>query len=42
VRRDRVEVDVVGARTEVPELASVRVPDLLLLNEALRTRAADR
>ncbi len=33
VRRDRVEVDVVGPRTEVPALAGVRVPDLLLLND---------
>jgi aminopeptidase N len=33
VRRDRVEIDVVGARTEVPALAGVRVPDLLLLND---------
>ena len=33
VRRDRIEVDVVGVRTEVPALAGVRVPDLLLLND---------
>ena len=33
VRRDRIEIDVVGARTEVPALAGVRVPDLLLLND---------
>jgi aminopeptidase N len=33
VRRDRIEVDVVGARTELPVLAGVRVPDLLLLND---------
>ncbi len=33
VRRDRVELDVVGARTEVPALAGVAVPDLLLLND---------
>jgi aminopeptidase N len=33
VRRHRIEVDVVGARTEVPALSGVRVPDLLLLND---------
>jgi aminopeptidase N len=33
VRRDRVEVDVVGARTEIPALVGVRQPDLLLLND---------
>ena len=33
VRRDQVEVDLVGARTEVPALAGARVPDLLLLND---------
>ncbi len=33
VRRQRVECDVVGARTEVPELAGVRQPDLLLVND---------
>ena len=33
VRRERIEIDVVGARTEVPALAGVRVPDLLLLND---------
>ena len=32
-RRKRVELDVVGARTEVPELAGEPIPDLLLLNE---------
>jgi aminopeptidase N len=32
-RRDRVEVDVVGARTRVPELSGVQQPDLLLLND---------
>lgn len=31
--RSRVEVDVAGAATEIPELAGVRVPDLLLLND---------
>jgi aminopeptidase N len=29
----RIEVDVVGARTEVPELVGVAQPDLLLLND---------
>ena len=29
----RVEIDVVGARTEVPELVGERQPDLLLLND---------
>jgi aminopeptidase N len=33
VRRDRIEVDVVGPRTDVPALAGVREPDLLLLND---------
>ena len=33
VRRDRVEVDVAGPLTEVPELTGVRQPDLLLLND---------
>ena len=33
VRRDRLEIDVVGARTELPQLAGVRVPDLLLVND---------
>ena len=33
VRRRRVEVDVVGERTEVPELAGEAQPDLLLLND---------
>ena len=33
VRRERVEVDISGARTEVPELAGTAVPDLLLLND---------
>ena len=32
-RRDRIEVDVVGARTEVPSAAGMRQPDLLLLND---------
>jgi aminopeptidase N len=33
VRTHRVEVDVIGARTEVPELAGVAQPDLVLLND---------
>jgi aminopeptidase N len=33
VRRDRIDVDVVGARTEVAALSGVRVADLLLLND---------
>ncbi|MEP6462210.1 MAG: aminopeptidase N [Frankiaceae bacterium] len=33
VRRDRVELDVVGARTDVPELVGKRQPDLLLVND---------
>ena len=32
-RRDRVELDVEGHRTPVPELLGVRVPDLLLVND---------
>jgi len=33
VRHRRVETDVVGARTDVPELVGARQPDLLLLND---------
>jgi aminopeptidase N len=33
VRRERVELDVVGALTEVPKLVGARRPDLLLLND---------
>ena len=33
VRRERLEIDVVGARTDVPQLEGVRVPDLLLVND---------
>ncbi len=33
VQRDRVEVDVTGARTVVPQLRNVIQPDLLLLND---------
>jgi aminopeptidase N len=33
VRRDRVELDVTGARTDVPELVGVEQPDLVLVND---------
>ena len=33
VRRERVEIDVVGELTEVPELVGMRRPDLVLLND---------
>ncbi|AVT33080.1 aminopeptidase N [Plantactinospora sp. BC1] len=33
VRRDRIEVDVVGERTELPQLTGVAAPDVLLLND---------
>ncbi|WP_067477618.1 aminopeptidase N [Actinomadura hibisca] len=33
VRRKRVELDVVGARTEVPELVGEKRPDLVLVND---------
>jgi len=33
VRRDRIEIDVTGERTEVPALAGVAAPDVLLLND---------
>jgi aminopeptidase N len=33
IRRDRSEIDVVGAHTPVPELAGVRQPDMLLVND---------
>ncbi|MFV2173460.1 aminopeptidase N [Actinomadura sp. LOL_016] len=33
VRRERVELDVVGARTEVPQLVGHRRPDLVLVND---------
>ena len=42
VRRDRIEVDVVGARTTVSALAGVRVADLLLLNDGDLTWAKIR
>jgi len=40
--RDRIEVDVVGARTEVPALAGVPRADLLLLNDGDLTFAKVR
>jgi aminopeptidase N len=40
--RERHEIDVVGASTEVPELAGVRQPDLLLLNDGDLTFAKIR
>ena len=33
MRRDRLEIDVVGERTEVPDLVGERQPDLLLVND---------
>ncbi|MFY1672782.1 aminopeptidase N [Plantactinospora sp. WMMB334] len=33
VRRDRIEVDVAGERIELPQLAGVAAPDVLLLND---------
>jgi len=33
VRRDRLELDVVGAETEVPKLIGARAPDVVLLND---------
>ncbi|MBF9127584.1 aminopeptidase N [Plantactinospora sp. S1510] len=33
VRRDRLEVDVVGERTELPQLVGVAAPQVLLLND---------
>ncbi len=33
VRRKRVELDIVGARTDVPELVGERRPDLVLVND---------
>jgi len=33
VRRDRIELDVVGAVTDVPKLVGIRRPDLLLIND---------
>ena len=34
VRRDAIEIDVEGELTEIPQLAGVRQPDLLLLNDS--------
>jgi len=42
VRTARVEIDVVGARTEVSELAGLTQPDLLLLNDDDLTFAKTR
>jgi aminopeptidase N len=42
VRRDRVELDVVGGRTDVSALAGVAVPDLLLVNDEDHTWAKIR
>jgi aminopeptidase N len=33
IRRDRIELDVIGARTDVPQLTGQKQPDLLLLND---------
>ncbi|MBW3086523.1 Aminopeptidase N [Austwickia sp. TVS 96-490-7B] len=33
IRRHRIETDIVGERTEIPELAGTVMPDLLLLND---------
>ena len=33
VRRERIEIDVTGARTDVPQLTGIRQPDLLLVND---------
>ncbi len=33
VRRERLEIDVSGSRTDIPELTGVRQPDVLLLND---------
>jgi aminopeptidase N len=42
VRTERVELDVSGARTEVPELVGVAQPDLLLINDEDLTYAKVR
>jgi aminopeptidase N len=42
VRRDHVEVEVTGGRTDVGALAGVRVPDLMLLNDGDLTWAKIR
>jgi aminopeptidase N len=41
-RRERIEVEIDGARTAVPALAGVRAPDLLLLNDGDLTYAKIR
>jgi aminopeptidase N len=41
-RRTRVELDVVGERTEVPELLGQRIPDLVLVNDGDLTFAKIR
>jgi aminopeptidase N len=35
VRRDRIELDVIGARTEVPQLVGIAQPDLVLVNDVV-------
>ena len=42
VRRERLETDVVGARTDLPALVGQRMPDLLLLNDGDFTYAKVR
>ena len=42
LRRDRVELDVTGAVTDVPQLVGVRRPDVLLLNDDDLTYAKQR
>jgi len=42
VRRERLETDVVGARTDLPGLVGQRMPDLLLLNDGDFTYAKVR
>ncbi len=41
-RRERLEIDISGASTDVPELVGVRQPDLLLLNDGDLTFAKIR
>ncbi|MFM8350840.1 MAG: ERAP1-like C-terminal domain-containing protein, partial [Actinomycetales bacterium] len=42
VRRERIETDVIGARTELPTLVGQQMPDLLLLNDGDFTYAKVR
>jgi aminopeptidase N len=42
VRRDRIELDVVGVTTQVPQLVGIRQPDLLLVNDGDLTFAKIR